>query len=228
MPPPSSSLGWLSGGVFCLSHLCRGPCSTTSPASLNRVLEGPGSWRGYCPQRWQCPPCGSRRGLLRGGTPEGAARAGAEEGEGWALLVPPLPGSCQMVAAIPQHKAWLASSQRQHPGAGARGRRSASALLGRCMLCGAWASGEGRPERLGEGEPQLSPTFSLPRGWRHAVSSLVSLYFLQLGFVYDAHTLWRGNSSSPCQVFTYLCDVFPSGPKSKLGDVLGSSQDSPN
>lgn len=129
-----------------------------------------------------------------------------------------------MVAAVPQHKARLASSRRQHPGAGARGRRAASALPGRCTVLGhLWGTALSGAE---PGEAQLSPTFGLPRGRRHAVSSVISLYFLQLGFVYDAHTPWRGNTSSPRQVFTYLCDVFPSGPKSKLGDVVGSSQDS--
>lgn len=109
-------------------------------------------------------------------------------------------------------------------GPGAGEPRQPSRGGARCTVLGhLWGAALSGAE---PGEAQLSPTFGLPRGRRHAVSSVISLYFLQLGFVYDTHTPWRGKTSSPRQVFTYLCDVFPSGPKSKLGDVVGSSQDS--
>lgn len=140
-------LSGLSGGVFCLSHLCRGPCcSTTLPASLNTEC-----WRGLAPERPSSPAVavssvrGSRCGLLGGGTTQGA-----KEGEGWALPVPPLPGSFQMVAAVPRHEAWLALSRRQHPGAGAgqESRVSPPASVG------------GRPE--GAGSPSSPRPSVLP------------------------------------------------------------------
>lgn len=161
----------------------------------NRVSKGPGSGSSRRPQRWQCPPVALGVGFW--GV---APRAGAEEEEGWALPVPPLPGSCQMVATVPRHEAWLAFSRRQHPGAGAGAGEPRQPSWGgaRCMVLGhLWGATLG-----GQGAPAL-PTFSLPRGRHHAVIPVVTLYFLQLGFVYEAHTPWRGNTSSPRQVFTW-------------------------
>lgn len=186
-------LSGLSGREFCLSRLCRGPCSLTLPASRTECR------RGLAPGVAVVPSGGSVLLVALGVGFWGVApRAGAEEEEGWALPVPPLPGSCQMVATVPRHEAWLAFSRRQHPGAGAGEPRQPSWGGARCTVLGRlWGATLG-----GQGAPAL-PTFSLPRGRHHAVIPVVTLYFLQLGFVYEAHTPWRGNTSSPRQVFTW-------------------------
>ena len=184
MRASSVLLSGLSGGVLRLSHLCRSPCSSTLPASLNTEC-----WRGLAPG---VPVAPSPLSLWASG---GRHHSRRSEGQVWALPVPPLPGSGQMVAAVPWHEAWLALSRRQHPGAGA-GQES------RITLPHPWGAA-----LRGRGAPALPDLRSSPSR-RHAVSSVISLVFPSAQVcVQCAHTL-EGKRFKPLSGFhVFVCCI---------------------
>lgn len=204
-------LSGLSGGVFCLSHLCRGPCSTTLPASLNTEC-----WRDRAPGASVVPSggCVLLVALSAGFCGAAPRKALKREKAGPCRFLLCLGAARWSLPSLGTRPGWLSlGGSILEPGPG---RRAASALP---HLWGA--------ALRGRGAPALSPTFGPPRVGIMLSAPSSALYFLQLKFVYDAHTPWRGNASSPCQVFTYLCVVFLSCLKNKLGNVVGRNQDSP-